>query len=388
MTGYQRPIRWGMVGGGKQGFIGAVHRIAARIDNHFVLAAGSFSSKAERNLESAAELGIDPARTYASFTEMAQAEARRDDGIEAVSITTPNHLHYPIAKAFLEEGIHVICEKPVTATLAEAQALARIVAASGRLFILTHNYSGYPLVRHAREMIAAGAIGDIRVVQVEYAQDWLTEPVERSGSSGAAWRTDPSRSGAGGAIGDIGTHAFHLAGFVTGMKPISLLAELTSFVEGRALDDNASILLRYANGASGHLWASQVAVGNENALRLRVYGTKGGIEWYQEEPNKLGHTPFGQPKNLITRGSAVAGPAAIRTTRLPAGHPEGYLEAFATIYTEAALAIRARQSDATQLPAAAYPSISDGVQGLEFIEASIASSKANGQWVSLSSITL
>lgn len=383
------PIRYGMVGGGQGAFIGAVHRIAARIDGEFELVAGALSSDPARAKASAAELGLDPARSYGSFAEMAKAEAKRPDGIEAVAIVTPNHVHWPAAKAFLEAGIHVICDKPLTSTLADAKKLAALVEKSGKLFVLTHNYTGYPMIRHAREMVASGKLGDIRVVQAEYPQDWLTEKVEDSGSKQAAWRVDPKQSGAGGSTGDIGTHAYNLARFVSGLELDSLAADLDSFVPGRALDDNANVLLRFkakggAPAAKGMLWASQVAPGNENGLRLRVYGTKGGIEWVQADPNYLWYTPFGQPKQLITRGGAGSGPASARVTRVPPGHPEGYLEGFANIYAEAARAIRAVRRKGGKPPKdVLFPTVQDGVEGVAFVEACVRSSKKNGAWTKL-----
>lgn len=376
-------IRLGMVGGGAGAFIGAVHRMAARIDDHFDLVAGALSSTAEKSLASGRELGLDPSRCYGSFEEMAEKEAARPDGIEAVSIVTPNHVHYPAAKAFLERGIHVICDKPLTSSLEDAKKLKAVADKAKALFVLTHNYTGYPMVRQAREMVAAGQLGQIRVVQVEYAQDWLTEAVEQTGAKQAVWRTDPKQSGVGGATGDIGTHAFNLASFVTGLTLDSLAADLDSFVEGRRVDDNGHVLLRFAGGAKGMLWCSQVAPGNENALKLRVYGTKGGLEWEQENPNYLWFTPFGEQKRLVTRNGAGAGQAAARVSRIPGGHPEGYLEAFATIYTEAAAAINAAKSGAPLDPAVTYPTIDDGVKGVAFVEACVASSKKDGAWVTL-----
>lgn len=373
-------IRYGMVGGGQGAFIGAVHRMAARLDDRYELVAGALSSSAEKAKASAAEIGLPADRSYASFEEMAKAEAARPDGIEAVSVVTPNHMHGPVARAFLEAGIHVICDKPVTTTLKEAQDLAALVEKSGKLFILTHNYTGYPMVRQARAMVAAGDLGELRLVQVEYPQDWLTEPAERSGSKQAEWRTDPTRSGAGGAIGDIGTHAYNLAAFVTGLKTDQLLAQLTSFVEGRPLDDDVQVLLRYEGGARGMLWASQVAVGNENGLKLRVYGSKGGLEWVQADPNYLWFTRFGEPKQLITRNGAGAGAAAARVSRIPGGHPEGYLEAFATIYTEAANAIIAARAGGKPDADVVYPTVLDGIEGMRFIEAAVASSKNGNVW--------
>ncbi len=378
------PIRYGMVGGGQGAFIGAVHRIAGRLDGEFALVAGALSSDPERARASAAELGIDPERGYGSFEEMAKAEAARADGIEAVAIVTPNHMHYPAAKVFLEAGIHVICDKPMTANLEDAKKLAALVKQTGKVFVLTHNYTGYPMVRQARAMVAGGELGDLRVVQVEYPQDWLTEKLEGTGQKQASWRTDPARSGVGGATGDIGTHAFNLARFVTGLDLDSLAADLTAFVDGRPLDDNAHVMLRFKGGAKGMLWASQVAPGNENALKLRVYGTKGGLEWEQEHPNHLWFTPFGAPKRLITRNGAGAGEAAGRLSRVPPGHPEGYLEGFANIYAEAARAIRAARGAGGSVDGAVlYPSVEDGVEGVAFVEACVKSSQRDGAWTTL-----
>ncbi|MCC4245270.1 Gfo/Idh/MocA family protein [Stappia indica] len=376
-------IRLGMVGGGEGAFIGGVHRMAARLDGQFELVAGALSSDPERAKASAAVLGLAPGRSYGSFAEMAKREARLKDGIEAVAIVTPNHMHYPAAREFLKRGIHVICDKPLTSTMADAKKLAALAQTSGALFVLTHNYTGYPMIRQAREMIAAGELGTIRLVQAEYPQDWLTERLEASGQKQADWRTDPQRSGAGGCVGDIGTHAYNLACFVSGLELEELSAELTTFVEGRRLDDNVQVMMRFRGGARGMLWASQVAPGNENGLRLRVYGEKGGLEWEQEQPNHLWFTPFGEPKRLITRGGAGAGAAAGRVTRVPAGHPEGYLEGFATIYQEAAHAIRAARAGRPAGPEVLYPGVSDGLAGMAFIDACVRSSRANGRWIGL-----
>ena len=374
-------IRLGMVGGGQGAFIGAVHRIAARIDGEYELVAGALSSDAARAAASAKELGIDASRSYASFAEMAKAEAKRPDGIEVVAIVTPNHVHFPAAKAFLEAGIHVICDKPLTSTLPDAKKLAAIAAKSGKLFVLTHNYTGYPMVRQAREMVQKGMLGKIRLVHAEYPQDWLTEPIEQTGQKQAAWRTDPKQSGAGGATGDIGTHAYNLGCLVSGLELDSLSADLDSFVDGRQLDDNGHIMLRYKGGAKGMIWCSQVAPGHENGLKVRVYGTKGGLEWVQADPNYLWYTPLGQPKQLITRGGAGAGPAAARMTRIPSGHPEGYLEGFANIYSEAAKAIRAVRKKGGKVPKdVVFPTVEDGVAGVAFVEACVKSSKKNGAW--------
>ncbi|MDA4844264.1 Gfo/Idh/MocA family protein [Hoeflea poritis] len=383
------PVRLGMVGGGQGAFIGAVHRIAARLDGDYQLVAGALSSDAKRSLASGIELGLDPDRCYGSFKDMARSEAARADGIEAVSIVTPNHMHYPVAKAFLEAGIHVICDKPLTSTLDDAKKLAKLAKRSGSLFILTHNYTGYPMIRQARDMVARGRLGPIRLVHVEYVQDWLTEAEEDSGNKQAEWRTDPAQSGAGGCVGDIGTHAWNLATCVSGLETHSLAADLDSFVDGRRLDDNVHVMLRFkAKGdekpAKGMLWSSQVAPGNENSLKLRIYGSKGGLEWQQEEPNRLWFTPFGKPKQLLTRGGASTGAAAARMTRVPPGHPEGYLEGFANIYAEAARAIRARRKAGGKIPAdVLYPTVEDGLDGMRFIDACVRSSEKNAAWVKL-----
>lgn len=374
-------IRLGMVGGGRDAFIGAVHRIAARMDDQYELVAGCFSSSAEKSLASAADLGV--MRAYADFSEMATKEARRKDGIEAVAIVTPNHMHAPVALQFLKRGIHVICDKPLTHTLAEAKKLAKAADTSDVIFALTHNYTGYPMIRQAKAMVEAGDLGEIRLVQVEYAQDWLAEPIEASGQKQADWRTDPARSGAGGSTGDIGTHAFNLANFVTGLSVQELAADLQTFVPGRRVDDNGHVLLRYEGGARGMLWCSQVAAGQENGLRLRVYGTKAGIEWEQENPNYLMVGPLGQPKYRLTRGGAGSGDSAARTTRIPAGHPEGYLEGFANIYAEVARAIVARREGTALDPAITFPGVKEGLEGVAFVDACIRSSARNAAWVKL-----
>jgi len=371
-------IRLGMVGGGNDAFIGGVHRIASRIDDRFELVAGALSSTAEKSQASGAALGLP--RIYDDFKQMAIREARRKDGIEAVSIVTPNHVHFEAAREFLKRGIHVICDKPLTSTLADAKKLVKAAEQSDALFILTHNYTGYPMVRQAREMIAHGKIGSIRVVQVEYPQDWLTEEQD---FKQAEWRTDPARSGAGGSTGDIGTHAFNLACFVTGLEVDSLAADIQAFVPGRQVDDNAHVLLRFNGGARGMLWSSQVAPGNENALRIRVYGEQGGLEWAQEDPNYLWHTPLNGPKQLITRNGSGAGEAAARVSRVPPGHPEGYLEGFANIYSEAAAAIIAAR-DGTPVPVdVMYPTVHDGLKGVQFVSACVKSSSRNAAWVTL-----
>ena len=371
-------IRLGMVGGGNDAFIGAVHRIAARIDDRFELVAGALSSTPEKSRASGEALGLP--RVYDDFKSMAIREARLKAGIEAVSIVTPNHVHYAAAREFLKRGIHVICDKPLTSTLPDARKLVKAAEASGAIFVLTHNYTGYPMVRQARQMVANGDIGRIRVVQVEYPQDWLS--VEQDFKQ-AEWRTDPARSGVGGSTGDIGTHAFNLACFVTGLEVESLAADIQAFVPGRPVDDNAHVMLRFEGGARGMLWASQVAPGNENALRIRVYGESGGLEWAQEDPNHLWHTPFGEPKRLITRNGAGSGEASARMSRIPPGHPEGYLEGFANIYSEAAAAIIAARTGDAPPADVIYPTVYDGLKGVQFVSACVTSSKRNAAWVKL-----
>ncbi len=374
-------IRLGMVGGGQGAFIGAVHRLAARMDDRYEFVAGALSSDAARAKASGAELGLAADRIYADFREMAKAEAKRADGIEAVSIVTPNHVHFPAAKAFIEAGIHVICDKPLALNLKEALALEKLLAKNRNvIFALTHNYSGYPMIRQARAMVAAGELGDIRLVQGEYPQDWLSTDIEKSGHKQAVWRTDPSRTGAGGSVGDIGTHVYQLGCFVSGLQLAELSADLATFVKGRRVDDNVHVMLRYKGGAKGMLWASQMAPGHENGLKIRVYGTKGALEWVQTDPNYLWHSPLGEPKRLITRGGAGSNAAAARVTRVPPGHPEGYLEGFANIYTEVARAIKARQSGRKLDKDVQFPGIADGVAGMAFIEACVKSSARNGKW--------
>lgn len=377
-------IRLGMVGGGQGAFIGAVHRLAARMDDQYELAAGALSADPARAKASGAELGLALDRVYANFLDMARAEGSRPDGIEAVAIVTPNHMHVPAAMAFIEAGIHVICDKPLALSLKEAKALEKLLARrKDVIFALTHNYSGYPMIRQAKAMIAAGELGDIRVLQGEYPQDWLTTALEKTGQKQAAWRTDPKRSGAGGCVGDIGTHTYQLLCDVSGLSGTELAADLTSFVKGRVLDDNAHVMLRFKGGARGMIWASQVAPGNENGLKIRVYGTRGGLEWKQEDPNYLWFTPFGEPKRLITRGGAGSNAAAGRMTRVPPGHPEGYLEGFANVYSEVARAIKAKRAGKKPDKDVAFPGIADGVAGMAFIEACVASSARNGKWVKL-----
>jgi predicted dehydrogenase len=383
-TTMRRRLRFGMVGGGPGAFIGGVHRIAARLDDRYELVAGAMASDPARAKAGAASLGIAPDRAYGTFEDMVEGEKTRSDRIDAVAIVTPNFAHYAAAKAFLTAGFHVICDKPVTTSLATALDLAETVKTTGMIFGLTHNYTGYPMVRQAREMVAAGEVGMVRVVQVEYAQDWLSTPLELSGQKQAEWRTDPARSGPAGCLGDIGTHAYHLAAFVTGLHCREVAADLSIFVPGRRLDDNVHVMLRYREGARGMLWASQVAPGNENNLRLRIYGERAAIEWRQEDPNYLNFTPLGEPPRLIRRNGAGATSVAGHASRVPAGHPEGYLEAFAQLYADLAEQITARIENRAPDPMSLLvPDIGDGVAVMGFVERVIESSQRNSAWVPL-----
>ena len=379
-----RRIRLGMVGGGHGAFIGAVHRIAARLDDRYELVAGALSSKPDVARASAEELFIAPDRSYDSFDAMAKQEAARDDGIDVCAIVTPNHLHFPAAMAMLDAGIHVICDKPLCLTVEEAETLAAKVKETGLLFALTHNYTAYPMVREARQMVADGKLGDIRVVQVEYPQGWMATRVEDTDNKQASWRADPAKAGMGGALGDIGTHAHNLAGFVSGLEISELCADVDAIVEGRKLDDNVQILLRYNNGARGMLWASQVAIGHENGLKLRVYGDKGGIEWEQEHPNHLHFRPLDGRPELLTRGGAGIGAEGLRGVRVPPGHPEGYLEGFANLYSDFADQLTAYFGGTSPDPAALLvPGIQEGLKGMQFVEAVVRSGKDGASWVKL-----
>ena len=377
-----RKIRIGMVGGGKDAFIGGVHRIALRLDGNYELVAGSFSSNFDNSKETGKDLGLAEDRIYETYQEMAEKESARSDGIHVVAIVTPNHLHVPIAKIFAEKGIHIICDKPLALSSKEAIELKNIVENKKIIFALTHNYTGYPMVRHARSLIQKNDLGSIRVVQAEYPQDWLTTKAEDSGLKQAEWRTDPKRSGDGGCIGDIGTHAFNLIRFITGLEVDELSADIHTFVKGRLLDDNAQIMLRFKGGAKGAIWSSQVAVGNENNLKIRVFGENGGLEWRQEDPNYLYYTKFGHPTQKITRGSSSASEEANDVTRIPPGHPEGYLEGFANIYSDVYKRLFAQTNKQNYDQSNdCYPTIYDGVEGMRFIETVLESNNNNSKWV-------
>ena len=382
----ERKIRIGMVGGGKDAFIGGVHRIALRLDGYYELVAGSFSSNFDNSKETGKDLGLAEDRIYKTYQEMAEKESSRSDAIDVVAIVTPNHLHVPIAKIFAEKGIHIICDKPLALSSKEAISLKNIVESKKLIFALTHNYTGYPMVRHARSLIQKGDLGAIRVIQAEYPQDWLTTKAEDRGLKQAEWRTDPKRSGGGGCIGDIGTHAFNLIRFITGLEIEELSADIHTFVKGRLLDDNAQIMLRFKGGAKGALWSSQVAVGNENNLKIRIYGENGGIEWRQEDPNYLYYTEFGHPTQRVTRGSGNVSKEAKDVTRIPPGHPEGYLEGFANIYNDVYKKLYAQINNQNYDDSNdCYPTINDGVEGMRFIETALESSKNNGKWIRFNS---
>jgi predicted dehydrogenase len=377
-----RRIRLGMVGGGPGAFIGAVHRTAARIDDRFELVAAVLSSDAERSKAYAAELRVP--RAYSSFEEMAAAEAVHPEPIDVVAIVTPNNTHHAIAKAFLAAGIHVMCDKPLTTNLADAEDIASAVKKSGLIFAVTQSYSGYPMVRLMRESVLGGAIGAVRMIQVEYAQGWLATKLEDTGAKQAAWRTDPAKSGPAGCLGDIATHAFHTACFISGLKPKEVAADLTTFVPGRRLDDNVQAMLHFEGGAKASLWSSQIAIGEENNLNIRIYGETGALTWQQENPNYVHHTPLGEPTRILTRGGAGVTSATSKGTRLPTGHPEGYFEAFATLYSDMAELITARvEGRDPEASALLLPTCADGVAGVRFIEAVLKSACNASAWTPL-----
>ncbi|MEX1211969.1 MAG: Gfo/Idh/MocA family oxidoreductase [Balneolaceae bacterium] len=378
----RRKIRMGMIGGGIGAFIGEVHRMAAALDGHIELVCGAFSSDPERSRKSGEELYLPADRVYGTFEEMIQKEKERpeEERMELVSIVTPNHVHFPAAKAALENGFHVICDKPMTVSLEEAKELRRLVNDTGLLFALTHTYTGYPMVKEARELIRNGELGTLRKVVVEYPQGWLSDKLEEENKQ-AAWRTDPARSGPAGAMGDIGTHAENLAEYVTGLQIKELCADLTAFVPGRRLDDDGNVLLRFEGGAKGVLHASQVSAGEENSLKIYVYGEKGGFEWHQMEPNTLWVRHGDRPEEKWRTGMPYLSEVAQVHTRVPAGHPEGYLEAFANLYRNVAFALQRRAGgEKPQTDLYDFPTVEDGVRGIAFIDTVIASSKGDAKW--------
>ena len=376
----------GMVGGGRGAFIGGVHRMAAALDGQIELVCGAFSSNPEKSKASAEDFFIAPERAYGSFEEMIKAEKQlpEDVRMDFVSIVTPNHLHFAPAKMALENGFHVVCDKPVTFTLAEAKELEKLVEETGLIFALTHNYTGYPMVKQAKAMIKNGEIGAIRKVVVEYPQGWLATKIEDSGQKQASWRTDPTKSGASGCMGDIGSHAENLAEYITGLKIKELCADLTTFVDGRLLDDDGNVLLRFEGGAKGILHASQISVGEENDLNIRIYGTKGGLQWHQMEPNTLLVKWMDKPTQVYRTGVGTLSPEANAHARIPAGHPEGYLEAFANIYRNVAYCIQARlKGEEVEAIYSDFPTVSDGARGMEFSKKLVESSQKGAVWVEL-----
>lgn len=378
----QRKLRMGMVGGGRGAFIGTVHRIAAVMDNRIEVVCGALSSTPEKALASGRDWLLP--RVYGSYQEMLRAESKlpAEERMDFVCIVTPNHMHFPVAMAALEAGFHVVCDKPMTMTLAEARKLADKVKKTGLLFCLTHNYTGYPMVKEARELVVSGRLGRIRKVVVEYPQGWLATLLERTGQKQAAWRTDPQRAGASCCMGDIGTHCENLAAYVTGLRIRELCAELTTFVKGRKLEDDGNVLLRFDNGARGILWASQIAIGRENGLNIRVFGERGSLEWHQQEPNTLIADWPDKPRELRRTATAFVSQAAAAASRIPAGHPEGYLEAFANLYRNFAAALSDRLAGRKVSESKYdYPQVGDGVRGMAFLEAVVRSAKLGSQWV-------
>jgi predicted dehydrogenase len=386
MESWKRKLRMGMVGGGQGAFIGAVHRLCAAMDGQIELVAGCFSREPANTKKTGAELYLDPKRCYATHTEMAAAEAKRpaNERIDFVSIVTPNKSHYEIAETFLKTGFHVVCDKPVTFTLEEAEKLAKLVEKTKLVFAVTHNYTGYPLIRHARHLFQTREMGKIRKVVVEYLQDFLMVPHEKLGQKQATWRVDPKQSGIGGTLGDIGTHCVNLLEYVTGDPIVAICADKSTFLPDRTLDEDVNALLRFKNGGKGVLIISQVSTGEENGLKLRVYAEKGAILWKQENPNYLEIYQYGKPRQILTRGQDYLAQEAKTATRIPSGHPEGYLEAFATIYDGVARAIR-RHIDGRPMKTAEYefPTIYDGVRGMEFIYAAVESCKKGSTWVKM-----
>ncbi len=377
----KRKLRYGMVGGGQNAFIGAVHRLAANLDGQIELVAGAFSSDAKNSQTTGDQLFLNPRRVYGSYATMARAEAALppEERIDFVAIVTPNFLHAPVATAFLQAGFHVVCDKPMTLTLKEAKALRNTVRRTGKVFALTHNYTGYPMVKEARELVRSGKLGRILKVVAEYPQGWLLDKIEAQGQKQAAWRSDPKKAGASCCLGDIGTHAENLGRYITGLEIESLCAEFTSFIPGRKLEDDANLLIRYQGGAKGVLHCSQVSCGEENNLNIRVYGTKGSLAWQQEHPNELKFIAKNEPAKILRRGNGYVSDATKKFTRLPFGHPEAFIEAFANIYLEAVAAIRANLAG-KRGGAFDFPTVDDGVYGMAFLETAVKSAASNAKW--------
>ena len=383
----KRRLKAGMVGGGRDAFIGGVHRMAMRLDGKIELVAGAFSSNPEKSKLSGEDLLLDPSRVYPDYQTMIEQELRLPLGerIDFVSIVTPNRTHVPVSKAFLEAGFNVVCDKPLSFNLEEALDLEKVVQKTGKVFALTHNYTGYPMVKEAREFVRKGDLGELLKVVVEYPQGWLSNLIEEQGNKGAAWRTDPEQAGASSCVGDIGTHAENLTRYITGLKIDELCAEFTTFVKGRRLEDDANMLIRFKGGAKGVLYASQISVGEENDINIRVYGTKASLEWRQENPNDLIVKYPDAPRRIYRRGNVYLSDVAKRFTRIPSGHPEAFIEAFANIYLEAARAIDA-EINGQPIPADCdFPTVHDGVEGMLFITTAVRSAKAGAVWTSMGS---
>jgi predicted dehydrogenase len=380
-----RRLKMGMVGGGRDAFIGGVHRMAAWLDGTVDLVAGAFSSTAEKSKLSGSDLSLDPKRVYANYQTMAEEEGKLPVGerIDFVSIVTPNYVHFPVARTFLESGFNVVCDKPMTFNLEEALVLRDLVKKTGKVFALTHNYTGYPMVKEAREMVRRGDLGTIMKVVAEYPQGWLLNPLEAEGHKGASWRTNPAQSGAANSMGDIGTHAENLGRYITGLEIDELCADFTTFVEGRVLEDDANLLVHYQGGARGVLYVSQICAGEENNLNIRVYGKKASLEWHQEHPNELTVKYPDAPRRIFRRGNSYLSDTAKRFTRLPFGHPEAFIEAFANIYLEAARAIEAEVSGQLLPKDLDFPTVDDGVKGMAFITAAVQSAKNGGIWTKM-----
>lgn len=381
----RRKIRYGMVGGGPGAFIGDVHRKAAALDGEIELVAGAFSSSPEKSRRQGEALFLDPGRVYGSYQEMAEKEAALPEGerIDFVSIVTPNNVHYPVAKAFIEKGFHVVCDKPMTMTVEEAEDLCRLVEKHDVVFALTHNYTGYPMVKEARHLVKTGAIGQVRKIVVEYPQGWLATLAEADGTNKqAVWRTDPKQAGVSSCMGDIGSHAENLAHYITGLEMEEICADMTTFVPGRQLEDDGNVLVHYEGGARGILYASQVSVGEENALRIRVYGTEAALEWHQENPNYLYMRFPDKPEQILKRGNGYLSEAAAHASRIPSGHPEAFIEAFANVYRNAARTMAAKIAGVAPNPLDLdFPSVQDGARGVHFIHKTVASGKSNAKWV-------
>jgi len=382
--GLGRKLRYGMIGGGPGAFIGAVHRKAAALDGEIELVAGVFSSSPEKSKAQGKELFLDPNRVYGSYQEMVEKESKLPEGerIDFVSIVTPNHMHFPIAKAFIEAGFHVVCDKPMTTTLEEAEELCRLVKKHDVVFALTHNYTGYPMVKEARELVRQGKLGKIRKIVVEYPQGWLSTLLESTGAKQAVWRTDPKQAGVSSCMGDIGSHAENLAHYITGLEMEEICADLTTFVPGRLLDDDGNVLVHYEGGVRGILYASQVSVGEENNLNIRIYGTDAALEWHQEHPNELIVKYPDAPRQILRRGNAYLSDIAKHNTRLPSGHPEAFIEAFANIYVNAARTIAAKIAGEQPGPFDTdFPTVQDGARGVHFIHKVVESGKSSAKWV-------